>query len=518
MLISEDAMQTENEKSQSPHAVTKPQPCHRATDFSIAAIMARQISTGPKKRTPDPTLSDFRTPPCNGESDVRPPPRLKPDSAVLSPRSSSVSSDLDETPSPRPGSSRPSSEAGDRDSLHRPPPPAHRTTRLQRVSNPAVTARLCRGWTASWRNKDLWDKFHDLGTEMIITKSGRRMFPTVRVSFSGTEMHTKYWVYMDIVPVDNKRYRYAYHRSSWLVAGKADPPSPSRLYLHPDSPFTGEQLKKQIVSFEKVKLTNNEMDKQGHIVLNSMHRYQPRIHLVKKPGNSTLSSPSELENEEFRTYIFPETVFTAVTAYQNQLITKLKIDSNPFAKGFRDSSRLTELERETMESLMTEHTYSRTPLRPFLDMEREDFLFMRDKAEALGYASRHPFFPLQSWRPPNPGYPPGDSYHLLSSQVSCLPPHSYALSRAAGGMVLPPQMLQHWASSPSSLSGLSQYNMLMNNMASGSCPPPVSALRPLASHPTSVDGSPNHRYMPYMYTRKEQTNGSDPGTSSPNMR
>lgn len=93
----------------------------------------------------------------------------------------------------------------------------------------------------------------------------RRMFPTVRVSFSGAEPLTKYNVYMDIVPVDNKRYRYAYHRSSWLVAGKADPPSPSRLYLHPDSPFTGEQLKKQVVSFEKVKLTNNEMDKQGHV-------------------------------------------------------------------------------------------------------------------------------------------------------------------------------------------------------------------------------------------------------------
>ncbi|GBM10328.1 T-box transcription factor TBX20 [Araneus ventricosus] len=529
MLISEDAMQTENEKSQSPHPVTKPQPCHRATDFSIAAIMSRQISAGPKKRTPDPALSDFRTPPCNGESDVRPPPRLKPDSAVLSPRSSSVSSDLDETPSPRPGSSRPSSEAGDRDS----PTPAAATRPSHNPFaaglKPRCNSEALQGVDCVLENKDLWDKFHDLGTEMIITKTGRRMFPTVRVSFSGTEMHTKYWVYMDIVPVDNKRYRYAYHRSSWLVAGKADPPSPSRLYLHPDSPFTGEQLKKQIVSFEKVKLTNNEMDKQGHIVLNSMHRYQPRIHLVKKPGNSTLSSPSELENEEFRTYIFPETVFTAVTAYQNQLITKLKIDSNPFAKGFRDSSRLTELEsfepqlnmycssRETMESLMTEHTYSRTPLRPFLDMEREDFLYMREKAEALGYASRNPFFPLQSWRPPNPGYPPGDSYHFLSSQVNCLPPHSYALSRA-GGMVLPPQMLQHWASSPSSLSGLSQYNMLMNNMASGSCPPPVSALRPLASHPTSVDGSPNHRYMPYMYTRKEQTNGSDPGTSSPNMR
>ncbi|XP_023211567.1 T-box transcription factor TBX20-like [Centruroides sculpturatus] len=88
------------------------------------------------------------------------------------------------------------------------------------------------------------------------------------------------------------------------------------------------------------------MDKQGHIVLNSMHKYQPRIHLIRLRSDS--SSPpliTDLEAELYRTYIFPETVFTAVTAYQNQLITKLKIDSNPFAKGFRDSSRLTDLER-----------------------------------------------------------------------------------------------------------------------------------------------------------------------------
>lgn len=70
---------------------------------------------------------------------------------------------------------------------------------------------------------------------------------------------------MDIVPVDNKRYRYAYHRSCWLEAGKADPPAPARLYIHPDSPFTGDQLLKQIVSFEKVKLTNNDMDKHGQV-------------------------------------------------------------------------------------------------------------------------------------------------------------------------------------------------------------------------------------------------------------
>ena len=77
-----------------------------------------------------------------------------------------------------------------------------------------------------------------------------------------------------------------------------------------------------------------------------MHRYQPRVHLVMRPIDSPNSVPvTNLEEELYHTYIFPETVFTAVTAYQNQLITKLKIDSNPFAKGFRDSSRLGDYDR-----------------------------------------------------------------------------------------------------------------------------------------------------------------------------
>ena len=178
----------------------------------------------------------------------------------------------------------------------------------------------------------------------------RRMFPTVRVSFSGPMRHQtaadRYAVLLDIIPLDNRRYRYAYHRSAWLVAGKADPPPPARLYSHPDTPLGPDALRRQVISFEKIKLTNNEMDKTGQIVLNSMHRYQPRIHLVRiGPNQSVPTSPAELQELDHKTFVFPETIFTAVTAYQNQLITKLKIDSNPFAKGFRDSSRLNDFDR-----------------------------------------------------------------------------------------------------------------------------------------------------------------------------
>lgn len=50
-------------------------------------------------------------------------------------------------------------------------------------------------------------------------------------------------------------------------------------------------------------------------ILNSMHKYQPRFHIVR--ANDIMKLPYST----FRTYVFPETEFIAVTAYQNEKVT-----------------------------------------------------------------------------------------------------------------------------------------------------------------------------------------------------
>ncbi|XP_030010659.1 T-box transcription factor TBX3-like [Sphaeramia orbicularis] len=178
-------------------------------------------------------------------------------------------------------------------------------------------------------SKNLWNAFHKMGTEMVITKSGRRMFPPFKVWVNGLHETAKYILLMDIVAVDDCRYKF--YNSRWVAAGKADPEMPKRMYIHPDSPSKGEHWMSKPVAFHKLKLTNNVSDKHGFTILNSMHKYQPRFHIVK--ANDLLKLPYST----FRTYVFPETEFIAVTAYQNEQITQLKIDNNPFAKGFRDT-------------------------------------------------------------------------------------------------------------------------------------------------------------------------------------
>lgn len=49
-------------------------------------------------------------------------------------------------------------------------------------------------------------------------------------------------------------------------------------------------------------------------ILNSMHKYQPRFHLVR--ANDILKLPYST----FRSYVFKETEFIAVTAYQNEKV------------------------------------------------------------------------------------------------------------------------------------------------------------------------------------------------------
>ncbi|KAG8504630.1 T-box transcription factor TBX5, partial [Galemys pyrenaicus] len=269
----------------------------------------------------------------------------------------------------------------------------------------AFTQQGMEGIKVFLHERELWLKFHEVGTEMIITKAGRRMFPSYKVKVTGLNPKTKYILLMDIVPADDHRYKFADNK--WSVTGKAEPAMPGRLYVHPDSPATGAHWMRQLVSFQKLKLTNNHLDPFGHvffsgpllldlassslllssflslhlspsvssclclllsdsdisaecppwafsavlrvcisgvrdrrgllllawIILNSMHKYQPRLHIVKADENNGFGS----KNTAFCTHVFPETAFIAVTSYQNHKITQLKIENNPFAKGFRGS-------------------------------------------------------------------------------------------------------------------------------------------------------------------------------------
>ncbi|XP_027277948.1 MAX gene-associated protein isoform X5 [Cricetulus griseus] len=195
--------------------------------------------------------------------------------------------------------------------------------------------------TVTLDNNSMWNEFHNRSTEMILTKQGRRMFPYCRYWITGLDSNLKYILVMDISPVDNHRYKW--NGRWWEPSGKAEPHVLGRVFIHPESPSTGHYWMHQPVSFYKLKLTNNTLDQEGHIILHSMHRYLPRLHLV--PAEKA-TEVIQLNGPGVHTFTFPQTEFFAVTAYQNIQITQLKIDYNPFAKGFRDDGLSSKPQRD----------------------------------------------------------------------------------------------------------------------------------------------------------------------------
>lgn len=115
------------------------------------------------------------------------------------------------------------------------------------------------------------------------------MFPQMKFRVSGLDNKSKYILLLDIVAADDYRYKFhnrwvssneatqnmrtdalAFSCSRWMVAGKADPEMPKRMYIHPDSPSTGEQWMQKVVSFHKLKLTNNISDKHGFVSIKAL--------------------------------------------------------------------------------------------------------------------------------------------------------------------------------------------------------------------------------------------------------
>ncbi|KAM9294408.1 LOW QUALITY PROTEIN: MAX gene-associated protein [Gastrophryne carolinensis] len=187
--------------------------------------------------------------------------------------------------------------------------------------------------TVTLDNNNMWNEFYRCSTEMVLTKQGRRMFPYCRYWVSGLSPHKKYILVMDITPLDTHRYKW--NGKCWEPGGQSEPHVLGRVFIHPESPSTGEYWMNQPVSFYKLKLTNNVLDQEGHIILHSMHRYLPRLHVI--PADK-ITEVIQLNGPGVHTFTFPQTEFFAVTAYQNIQITQLKIDCNPFAKGFRDGT------------------------------------------------------------------------------------------------------------------------------------------------------------------------------------
>ncbi|XP_061185874.1 T-box transcription factor mls-1-like [Saccostrea echinata] len=194
--------------------------------------------------------------------------------------------------------------------------------------------------TMSMAEAKLWYKFLKVGTEMIINRNGRRMFPYVEFYLRGLDPFGLYDVIFDIIPASKKSFKFL--NNKWVPISRKEEEYKNQPFKHQDSPRIGSEWMTRKISFEKMKLTNKPSTKAGIFTLHTFQKYLVRISLVKLEKNDELSVVE---------FPIQATTFIAVTAYNNKDVTVLKINSNPYSKGFRfPVKRLTKTALEQIDS------------------------------------------------------------------------------------------------------------------------------------------------------------------------
>ncbi|TNN19557.1 T-box transcription factor TBX5-A [Schistosoma japonicum] len=191
------------------------------------------------------------------------------------------------------------------------------------------------------REEKIWSDIYLHNTEMIATNTGRRIFPSLSVDVFGLNPTDDYIFLLDMLLIQPHIFKHQGDR--WIVNSQSEV-----YYIQEESPKSGAYWMESGVNFTRVKITNTK-DLKPHknmIHVNSMHYYIPRISIVRLNhciGNqsncyhsisNSLSQSNQLEL--IGAYIIPGTQFYTVTAYQNPDVIRIKINNNPFAKGFRN--------------------------------------------------------------------------------------------------------------------------------------------------------------------------------------
>ena len=147
---------------------------------------------------------------------------------------------------------------------------------------------------------------------------------------SGLDESSLYTVQIEFKISDQYKYRFV--NGEWRASPRNDgklSQAAAITYEHSDSPNFGHHWIKDSIAFGKLKLTNNEHTKsRDSVFLRSLHKYDPILHIYKHDKKNV--DDKMLVFSKF----FKQTQFIAVTAYQNEQITTLKIKYNPFAKAF----------------------------------------------------------------------------------------------------------------------------------------------------------------------------------------
>ncbi|KAJ3188194.1 hypothetical protein HDU85_005344 [Gaertneriomyces sp. JEL0708] len=216
--------------------------------------------------------------------------------------------------------------------------PTRKRLRADLAERPSANTRPCTAYynpTGSGEliileGADLWQQFRAVGNEMIVTKSGRCLFPVL--SFRAVNLIPSHTYSIAIQLVQTVSNRFKFSSGQWKPVPLEGDGTKKHIINEPCGPLafagtpkSGLYWMNQGATFTKIKATNRKQAKlpPDHFYLTSFRENAPRVYLMNHTINSTTR------------FTYDETKFIAVTHYQNEKCNLLKKAYNPHARAHK---------------------------------------------------------------------------------------------------------------------------------------------------------------------------------------
>ncbi|KAJ1560189.1 hypothetical protein HK096_009686, partial [Nowakowskiella sp. JEL0078] len=232
------------------------------------------------------------------------------------------------------------------------------------------------------RNAELWDLFSSIGSEMIITKEGRYLFPLLAydaVDFRPNEMYS---IAIDFVKVSPQKFKFK--NGGWCplsddskiqyfnanTVKSLQPEEVTSLYFHKSSPRFGLSWMQTGFDFNDIKLRiksskknqknqrsdfddsysendsdfsmnkNPENSRDGVFAISTSYMYKPRIHIVQHESTqknqiARIRSQNKVMKDLVSVITHDSTSFISVNLFQNPIIKQMKKEYNPRSHVFQ---------------------------------------------------------------------------------------------------------------------------------------------------------------------------------------
>ncbi|CAB60542.1 Putative T-box protein 40 [Caenorhabditis elegans] len=145
--------------------------------------------------------------------------------------------------------------------------------------------------------------------EMIVNNKGPKpIFPELNFNITGLEEKSRYVVLLSIQKFDN--IRYGFKNGKWgpsKVRHATKKEQEIKYFLHPDGTKLGEELMKETIKFDTVRITNHKkfMDKDNVFFVETMHKYVPVLTVKNITNVESANHSMRMEVAQF----FPVTVY-----------------------------------------------------------------------------------------------------------------------------------------------------------------------------------------------------------------